>query len=118
MDSYNNDAFKNYNDKALDPCPNCGRTFLPDRLTIHLKSCNKAHGKPADSGVSSMSGIKGSLGSGNSMGGGGGGGFGSPMKSPEIKKPKTLVCYICGREFGTTSLEIHIKSCKKKWENE
>ena len=32
MESYNNDAFKNYNEKALDGCPNCGRTFLPDRL--------------------------------------------------------------------------------------
>ena len=32
------------------------------------------------------------------------------------KKPKALVCYICGREFGTASLEIHLKSCKKKWE--
>ena len=31
-------------------------------------------------------------------------------------KPKSLVCYICGREFGTASLEIHMKTCKKKWE--
>ena len=44
MESYNNDAMKSYNDKALDACPNCGRTFLPDRLVVHLKSCNKAHG--------------------------------------------------------------------------
>jgi len=27
------------------PCHNCGRTFLPDRLAIHLKSCDKAHPK-------------------------------------------------------------------------
>ena len=26
-------------------CHNCGRTFLPDRLAIHLKSCDKAHTK-------------------------------------------------------------------------
>ena len=32
------------------------------------------------------------------------------------KKPKAYVCYICGREFGTASLEIHLKACKKKWE--
>lgn len=59
MESYNNDAFKNYNEKALDPCPNCGRTFLPDRLAVHLRSCNKAHGK-----VESSPGPK-----GGSMGG-------------------------------------------------
>lgn len=34
------------------------------------------------------------------------------------KRPKTIVCYICGREFGTRSLTIHIKSCQQKWENE
>jgi len=39
MSAYNDEAFKNYNEKALDPCPNCGRTFLSDRLVIHLRSC-------------------------------------------------------------------------------
>lgn len=33
-------------------------------------------------------------------------------------KPKALMCYICGREYGTKSLEIHIKTCIKKWEIE
>lgn len=50
MSEYNDDAFKNYNDKALMPCQNCGRTFLPDRLEVHLKSCNKAHGKAGTTG--------------------------------------------------------------------
>jgi uncharacterized OB-fold protein len=26
-------------------CHNCGRTFLPDRLEIHLRSCDKAFSK-------------------------------------------------------------------------
>lgn len=26
--------------------------------------------------------------------------------------------FISGREFGTASLEIHLKSCKQKWEIE
>ena len=39
LEEYNNDAFKTFNDKVLEPCPNCARTFLPDRLTVHLKSC-------------------------------------------------------------------------------
>jgi hypothetical protein len=29
-----------------------------------------------------------------------------------------LFCYLCGKKFGTSSLEIHLKECKKKWENE
>ena len=24
---------------ALMPCPNCGRTFNPDRLPVHLRAC-------------------------------------------------------------------------------
>lgn len=44
MEDYNANAMKEYNDKALDACPNCARTFLPDRLLVHLKSC-KSHGR-------------------------------------------------------------------------
>ena len=32
-----------------------------------------------------------------------------------MKRPKTLICFICGREYGTKSLEIHLKACEKKW---
>lgn len=39
MQQYNEEAFKDWNEKALVPCENCGRTFLPDRLTVHLRSC-------------------------------------------------------------------------------
>ena len=36
----------------------------------------------------------------------------------ECKKPKALMCYVCGRDYGTKSLGIHLKTCVKKWENE
>lgn len=39
--NYNDKAFTNWNENVLEPCQNCGRTFLPDRLKIHLKSCDK-----------------------------------------------------------------------------
>ena len=35
-----------------------------------------------------------------------------------VKRPNALVCYICGREYGTRSLEIHLKTCEKKWDYE
>lgn len=46
------------------------------------------------------------------------------MESPNVlinaaspkSKPMSLVCYICGREFGTKSLKIHLKTCAQKWE--
>ena len=36
-------------------------------------------------------------------------------QTPNSKRPKTLICYICGKEYGSASLEIHIKACKRKW---
>ncbi|CAD8144403.1 unnamed protein product [Paramecium octaurelia] len=33
-------------------------------------------------------------------------------------RPKSLLCTICGREFGTASLEIHQKTCIKKYQND
>ena len=44
MMAYNENAFKNFDEQALVQCPNCARTFLADRLQIHLKSCKA--GKP------------------------------------------------------------------------
>jgi hypothetical protein len=39
LDKVNSDAFDIFNKEALIPCDLCGRTFLPDRLTVHLRSC-------------------------------------------------------------------------------
>ena len=35
QDAYNDEAFKAYNEKALEKCHNCGRTFLPESLVKH-----------------------------------------------------------------------------------
>jgi hypothetical protein len=45
LEQYNNEASKVYNEVALAACHNCGRTFLPDRLEVHLRSCDKAYNK-------------------------------------------------------------------------
>ena len=42
LDNYNVEAFDHFNTVALVPC-GCGRTFLPDSLIRHQKSCK---GKP------------------------------------------------------------------------
>ncbi|GAB1607406.1 hypothetical protein Ahia01_001024100 [Argonauta hians] len=33
-------------------------------------------------------------------------------------RPRTVICYICGREFGTQSIGIHEPQCLKKWKIE
>ncbi|KAK6492751.1 zinc finger protein 474-like isoform X2, partial [Huso huso] len=32
-----------------------------------------------------------------------------------VRRPATVVCYICGREFGSKSISIHEPQCLKKW---
>jgi len=32
-------------------------------------------------------------------------------------KPVALICHICGREYGTTSLAIHLPQCAKLWKD-
>ncbi|KAK2576399.1 hypothetical protein KPH14_005743 [Odynerus spinipes] len=41
-----------------------------------------------------------------------------PSSAPIKRGPKTVTCYICGREFGTTSFPIHEPRCLQKWEQE
>lgn len=86
MERYNEAALDKFNTKVLEKCNGCGRTFNPEALIRHQKSCK---------------------------------GYVPEDKPPAIaQRPKALMCYICGREYGTASLEIHLKTCKKKWEIE
>ncbi len=40
-------AFDDFNTKTLDPCPNCGRTFVPRALEVHLRSCKPRSPSPS-----------------------------------------------------------------------
>uniref|UniRef100_UPI00398E8277 zinc finger protein 474-like n=1 Tax=Pristiophorus japonicus TaxID=55135 RepID=UPI00398E8277 len=37
------------------------------------------------------------------------------QEPPAVSRPRTIVCYLCGREYGTTSISIHEPQCLKKW---
>lgn len=112
MDALNEEAFNKFNEESRVPCQNCGRKFLPDRLEVHLRSCkpkaggaavstnNKSEFKPNSSTGSNSTPVKESSG------------------SKPILMPPALICYICGNKFGTASLNIHLKTCKKKWEDQ
>ena len=41
IDSHNEKVSDFYNKNVLVRCPNCTRTFLEDRLSIHLRSCTE-----------------------------------------------------------------------------
>ena len=98
---FNAAAEEGWND-SLVPCPNCGRTFLPDRLEIHLRSCRGSSGARLPPSTPPPPVAAGR----------------SPSPRGPASKPTLPVCHICGRQFGTSSLEIHLKTCRVKYERE
>ncbi|KAK7071236.1 hypothetical protein SK128_008913, partial [Halocaridina rubra] len=87
---------------ALVPCEWCGRTFFPERLPVHQRGCKpppgaqqkKSNSRPAGNRPDSSSTLHTSVNAG--------------------VRP-TVVCYICGREFGSLSINIHEPQCLRKW---
>ena len=109
LDAMNDMAFQ-ASQMQLVPCENCGRTFNPDRLPVHQRSC-----RPNNPLKMSKNFDPSRVGSGRQSTPGGGDYGRSP---PPPRKPKTVVCFICGREFGSKSISIHEPQCLKKWELE
>ncbi|XP_009463137.1 PREDICTED: zinc finger protein 474-like [Nipponia nippon] len=110
----------------LLPCGNCGRTFLPACLTVHQKCCR---GGGSGVGLSSSSPRK----SGKGPSSGSGSASDDPSKTRQgksraapavldkaqvIRWPPAVICYICGRQYGTKSISIHEPQCLKKWHRE
>jgi zinc-finger of a C2HC-type len=86
IQEYNDRAFEFYNSTSLVPCRICTRTFKPESLEVHLRSCAAAH-PPEDL-------------------------FASKIKQQDATRPKFIMCYLCGREFGQASFNIHQQRCK------
>src|SRR5690349_1762825 len=110
-----------YEQKDLTQCPNCSRKFLKDRLEIHLRACKAAPKKGSlttsmDSNTLFLEKLEKQM---KSEGGGDSKkdsesetGKGSGTNNTKPNRPMTLVCYLCGKEFGTQSLGIHFKTCE------
>lgn len=92
------------------PCSNCGRTFLPDRLEVHMRSCAKLNKKPVnpeDGGMmqsppTMMSSKTDSV-------------MGTPNLNNKTMKGEMPECTMCGRTFSKNMMEQHVKACQKRW---
>ncbi|CAK9808347.1 Zinc finger protein 474 [Anthophora plagiata] len=82
----------------LVPCSKCGRTFLPERLTVHQKSC-KASAKNTEPEKTENLSVE---------------------KSTSTSRigPPMVACQTCGRNFGTRSIKIHEPQCMKRMQAE
>ena len=101
VDAMNDAAWKS-SQAQLIPCDNCGRTFAPERLAVHQRACKPKDGSAAKD---DYLGPTGTIPAGNKPG---------RNASPQ-RGPKTVICYICGREFGSKSIGIHEPQCLEKW---
>lgn len=72
-------------------CPYCGRGFNCDNIVKHVHICKK---KPEDAEDITVD------------------------KKKTTTKPKFFICGICGREFGTASITIHLPQCFEDFKNE
>lgn len=87
-----------FSQESLVPCKKCGRTFNPDRIQVHLKACKVGNFKSWPSFRIEPDGIT------------------EIVERPATAaRPPTVICYICGREFGSKSVGIHEPQCLKKW---
>ncbi len=89
-------------------CDRCGRVVTTDRVKVHSRLCKpETHGKVKASSVKFPSAC-------------------NLLKVEQsnrhaktsVKKPPTVVCYICGREYGTKSISIHEPQCLRRFETE
>nr|CAH7729589.1 unnamed protein product [Callosobruchus chinensis] len=89
---------------TLMACHNCGRTFYPERLIVHQRSCRVPQvtmkNLPSADVVSSQVVES------------------TPSTPTSSRAPPTFECYICGKKFGSHSIKIHEKQCLKKWHTE
>eukprot|EP00928_Gymnodinium_smaydae_P036295 TRINITY_DN25389_c0_g2_i6.p1 TRINITY_DN25389_c0_g2~~TRINITY_DN25389_c0_g2_i6.p1 ORF type:complete len:446 (-),score=46.53 TRINITY_DN25389_c0_g2_i6:557-1894(-) len=101
LEQYNKAAQEKFNDEGMMACQNCGRTFLPDRLEVHLRSC-KPKAPPGKAPPAAPRQFQGER--------------PPPADEKQQAMPPSVTCHICGRGFGTKSIDIHIPQCAQKWE--
>ncbi|XP_043277758.1 LOW QUALITY PROTEIN: uncharacterized protein cactin [Venturia canescens] len=105
VDHYDwNNAAWEQSQAQLVPCWKCGRTFLPERLEVHERSC-KCSRKLGSSG-SSPTAVEKSV---EKM---------DDLTLRTVAARGTVLCQICGRNFGTRSIKIHEPQCMKKFQAE
>ena len=88
-------------------CRRCGEDVPADRALVHDKSCS-GRSRTMNTGAVTfpmLPQVKIRVDEDTS---------GNSRKA--TKKPPTIVCYICGREYGSKSISIHEPQCLKKWQ--
>jgi hypothetical protein len=98
-----------YKKVSLYQCKHCSRSFNEEAFARHQTMCTAetpggGHAKQGP-GQSSLMGTGPSRMATNSS---------THTKGP-ASKPRAYTCYLCGQQYGSRSLAIHIPQCQDKW---
>ena len=125
--AFNRDANSQFEDTVMQPCPHCQRTFLPDRLEIHLRTCGKGHfanPKPRKKSCGGDEDDASESGSATNRAGSVALHLGAAARGEQLEartprrsaspppSARLVPCPYCSRTFMPAALEIHMKSCK------
>ena len=91
------------------PCEHCGKEIAANRVVVHSRTCKPSSQMTTENITFPTLPRVLRTESGSST-----------VSEPEshakvVNKPSSVVCYICGREYGTRSIAIHEPQCLKKW---
>ncbi|KAF5291303.1 hypothetical protein FQA39_LY03454 [Lamprigera yunnana] len=114
--------------KLPGPCTTCGRPDHPERFHSHpltptssTKTMCESEKVPSKITVQKSTGMKykSKIDDVKSSENAGADDSSSRVScSSSGRRPRTLICYLCGREFGTASLPLHEPKCLEKWHRE
>ena len=99
--------FELYNHVSLCQCAHCGRSFNEEAFARHQALCTAdAPGGPHAKRAPRQGAAMGSGPSRMARDG---------APSGPAQKPRAYTCYLCGQQYGSRSLPIHIPQCQDKW---
>ena len=89
------------------PCEHCGKEIAADRVMVHSRRCKPTSQMSTENiTFPTIPRVLRTESESSTV---------SEPGAQVVNKPPSVVCYICGREYGTKSIAIHQPQCLKKW---
>jgi hypothetical protein len=106
---FNASMFDYYKKVSLYQCEHCGRSFNEEAFAKHQTMCTAE--TPGGPHAKREPGKTSTMGTGPSR-------IiakASPATKDPASKPRAYTCYLCGQQYGSKSLMIHVPQCQEKW---
>jgi hypothetical protein len=120
LEKRNEMALELHTQDALEECHYCGRTFLPDRLKVHVPSCERNHKRSSSSSppiskkhTKSPTTKASPLKTGTTIQQQSHNNKTTTTNNSRASRDALQACGHCGRKFYSDRLQVHLRSCVK-----